>query len=120
MPHDDLHRRLIDSKDGPRYTAIPTLASWKGDIVSAMNRLRQFRKQALAAHFEAQRPGFDAHRQAMASQFAPPHGANPAAAVNPAQLKRAAFVAAVQQQQRQQQPPPQQPTGRIADQSRSC
>jgi len=114
MPHDDLHQALIDSKDGPRYTAIPTLASWKGDIVSAMNRLRQFRKQALAAHFEAQRPGFDAHRQAMASQFAPLHGANPAAAVNSAQLKRAAFVAAVQQQQRQQQPPPQQPTGRIA------
>jgi hypothetical protein len=116
MPATALHRTLIESGGIANYTAIPTLARWKGDIVNAMNRLQQLRKQALAAHFEAQSQGFDAQRQAIASQFAPLNGGKPAAAANSAQVKRVAFVAAVQQQQRQQQqqPPPPQPQGRIA------
>lgn len=33
----------------PPYAAIPPLASWKGDIVRAMSRLQQFRREALAS-----------------------------------------------------------------------
>jgi len=88
------------------YLDIPTLASWKGDVVSAKQRLQQFRAED--------------QRKAIAEQFqhGSQHGSklNPSAQASRSQLKQLGFVAAVAAQQPQTRPQhaPQQPVGRVA------
>lgn len=78
----------------PPYLAIPTLASWKGDVVRAMNRLSQFRREALASLFQSA-----------------PQLAKPASDAGRLQKQRLALLAAGQHQQQAQQ---QQQLGRRA------
>jgi len=88
------------------YVAIPTLASGKGDVVSAMHRLKRFLRKE---QFEAQQEASELHRQAFAKQFHD-HGGGPTGTT---QIKRFGLVAPLQQRQPQpaQQP---QPASRIA------
>jgi len=56
MPSEYLHSRLMEPTGVRNYVAIPTLASWKGDVVSAMHRLKRFLRKE---QFEAQREASD-------------------------------------------------------------
>lgn len=96
MPDTNFHRTLMMEPTGiPPYQVIPTLASWKGDIVKAMNRLQKARQDRLKA----------------IAQSAPqvPDQSSDAAAM---QRQRMRLLAAGLQQQEQAQP--QQQQGRIA------
>jgi len=95
MPGSNLHQSLMTQPNGiPPYLAIPTLASWKGDVVRAMNRLSQFRREALASLFQSA-----------------PQLAKPASDAGRLQKQRLALLAAGQHQQQAQQ---QQQLGRRA------
>ena len=113
----DLHSRLMESTGVRPYLDIPTLASWKGDVVRAKQRLQQFRaedqRKAIAKQFDFQS---DAQRTAFAEQFQHGSKVNPAAQASRSQLKQLGFVAAVaaQQPQARQQQVPQKPGGRVA------
>jgi hypothetical protein len=97
MPSEDLHSRLMAPTGVRNYVAIPTLASWKGDVVSAMHRLKRFLRKE---QFEAQQEAADFHRQAFAKQFHD-HAGGPAGT---AQIKRFGLVAPLQPKPVQQPP----------------
>lgn len=105
MPSEDLHGRLMEPAGVRPYLAIPTLASWKGDVVSAKQRLQQFR-------VEDQRNAIAKH----AEQFQYGSKVNPSAQASRSQLKQLGFVSAVAAQHPQTHPQhvPQQPVGRVA------
>jgi hypothetical protein len=112
MPSEDLHSRLMKPAGVRNYVAIPTLASWKGDVVTAKQRLQQFRVEDQSNAIAKQ---FDFHsedqRTAIAHQFQSAVKVNPAAPTSAAQIKQLGFVAAVAAQHPQTRPQhvPQQP-----------
>jgi hypothetical protein len=119
MPSEDLHSRLMAPTGVRNYVAIPTLASWKGDVVRAKQRLQQLRaedQKAIAKQFdfhsEYQRSAF-AHQFQSGLKVNP---VNPAAPTSAARIKQLGFVAAVAAQRPQTRPQhvPQQPVGRVA------
>lgn len=96
MPDTNFHRTLMMEPTGiPPYQEIPTLASWKGDIVKAMNRLQKARQDRLKAIVKSapQVPDQSSNAAAMQSQ------------------RMRLLVAGLQQQEQAQ---PQQQQGRIA------
>jgi len=117
MPSEDLHSRLMKPAGVRPYVAIPTLASWKGDVVRAKQRLQQFRaedqREAIAKQFDFHS---EVQRTAIAHQFQSALKVNPVGPTSAAHIKQLGFIAAVAAQHPQTRPQhvPQQPVGRVA------